>query len=156
MLTHIDKKGNAKIIDITKKKATERIASSSGKIFVSKKVIKQIKLNNNKKGDIFTVSKIAGIMAAKKTSDLIPLCHPLKLEDIYIDFNINENENFIEVITKVKCEEKTGVEMEAITATSICLVTIYDMCKAIDSKMLISEIKLLKKYGGKKTINNNF
>jgi len=156
MLTHIDKKGNAKIVDVSEKKISQRSATSSGKIYVSKKIINAIKENSNKKGDILTVSKIAGIMAAKKTSDLIPLCHPLKLEDISIDYNINQNKKFIEVITKVKCKEKTGVEMEAITATSICLLTIYDMCKALDSKMIISDIKLLEKYGGKKTIINNF
>jgi len=156
MLTHIDKKGNAKIVDISKKEISSRLAISSGKIYVSEEVIYQIKFNTNKKGDILSVSRIAGIMAAKKTSDLIPLCHPLKIDDISIEFKINENEKYIEATTTVKCEEKTGVEMEAITATSICLVTIYDMCKAIDSKMIISDIKLLNKYGGKKTIINNF
>jgi cyclic pyranopterin phosphate synthase len=156
MLTHIDKKGNAKIVDISKKEISSRLAISSGKIYVSEEVIYQINFNTNKKGDILSVSRIAGIMAAKKTSDLIPLCHPLKIDDISIEFKINENEKYIEATTTVKCEEKTGVEMEAITATSICLVTIYDMCKAIDSKMIISDIKLLNKYGGKKTIINNF
>jgi len=156
MLTHIDKKGNAKIVDISKKEISSRLAISSGKIYVSEEVIYQINSNTNKKGDILSVSRIAGIMAAKKTSDLIPLCHPLKIDDISIEFKINENEKYIEATTTVKCEEKTGVEMEAITATSICLVTIYDMCKAIDSKMIISDIKLLNKYGGKKTIINNF
>lgn len=156
MLTHIDKKGNAKIVDISKKEISARLAISSGKIYVSEEVIYQINFNTNKKGDILSVSRIAGIMAAKKTSDLIPLCHPLKIDDISIEFKINENEKYIEATTTVKCKEKTGVEMEAITATSICLVTIYDMCKAIDSKMIISDIKLLNKYGGKKTIINNF
>lgn len=149
MLSHIDKKGNAKIVDISSKNNSNRIAKASGKIFISKKAINQIILNTNKKGDIFTVAKIAGIMASKNTSNIIPLCHPLLIDDIKINFKINENHNSIEVISEVKCNNKTGVEMEALTATSISLLTIYDMCKAIDKKMIISEIKLLEKKGGK-------
>ena len=154
MLTHIDKKGNAKIVDITKKEMSKRFASATGKIYVSRLVLKQIKKNSNKKGDILTVAKIAGIMGAKKTSELVPLCHPLMLEDVTIDFTINEEESYILVLSNVKCYGKTGVEIEAITSASICLITIYDMCKAIDTKMVIKDIMLLKKVGGKKTVNN--
>ena len=149
MLSHIDKKGNARIVDISEKNITNRTAIAYGAISVSKEIFQQIKLNTNKKGDILTVAKIAGILAAKNTSNLIPLCHSIKLDDIQIDFTMNENENFISCIAKVKCSEKTGVEMEALTAISISLLTIYDMCKAISKDMTIFEIKLIKKQGGK-------
>ena len=149
MLSHIDKKGNARIVDISKKNITNRTAIAYGAISVSKEIFQQIKLNTNKKGDILTVAKIAGILAAKNTSNLIPLCHSIKLDDIQIDFTMNENENFISCMAEVKCSEKTGVEMEALTAISISLLTIYDMCKAISKDMTIFEIKLIKKQGGK-------
>jgi len=149
MLSHIDKKGNARIVDISEKNITNRTAIAYGAISVSKEIFQQIKLNTNKKGDILTVAKIAGILAAKNTSNLIPLCHSIKLDDIQIDFTMNENENFISCMAKVKCSEKTGVEMEALTAISISLLTIYDMCKAISKDMTIFEIKLIKKQGGK-------
>ena len=155
MLTHIDKKGNAKIVDISKKNPTKRTAIASGKIKVSNNVIKTIKDNNNKKGDIFTVAKIAGILAAKNTSGLIPLCHPLKIENITIEFIIDDKNNLIEVLSSVTCFEKTGVEMEALCATSVSLLTIYDMCKAIDNSMMILDIKLLKKIGGKNNLKKS-
>jgi len=149
MLSHIDKKGNAKIVDISKKSGSDRFAIADGTISVSDNVIKQIKLNNNKKGDILTVAKIAGIMAAKSTYQLIPLCHPLIIDDIAIEFNVDDNKNIIKSTASVKCHGKTGVEMEALTAVSISLLTIYDMCKAIDKTMKIKNISLLEKYGGK-------
>jgi len=155
MLSHIDKKGNAKIVDISSKSATNRIAVASGKIYVSSAVFNQIKKNINKKGDILNVARIAAIMASKNTSNLIPLCHPLKIEDINIEFLLEETKGYIEIIIKVKCYEKTGVEMEALTATSIALLTIYDMCKAIDKKMIISDILLIEKKGGKKNTKIN-
>jgi len=150
MLTHIDKKGNAKIVDISKKTPTNRLAVANGSIKISDKVLEQIKLNNNKKGDILTVAKIAGIMAAKSTYQIIPLCHPLSINDISIEFKIDHKRKIIESTCTVKCYEKTGVEMEALTAVSISLLTIYDMCKAIDKQMEINHIKLIKKLGGKK------
>jgi len=149
MISHIEKKGNAKIIDISSKKNTKRIAIASGMIFVTNEILEQIKKNETKKGDIFTVAKIAGIMAAKKTSDLIPLCHPLKIDDIQIAFRIDDSKKVIIAEAEVKCENKTGVEMEALTAISITLLTIYDMCKAISHKMRITDIHLVKKSGGK-------
>ena len=155
MLSHIDKKGNAKIVDISSKSATNRIAVASGKIYVSSVVFNQIKKNINKKGDILNVARIAAIMASKNTSNLIPLCHPLKIEDINIEFLLEETKGYIDIIIKVKCYEKTGVEMEALTATSIALLTIYDMCKAIDKKMIISDILLIEKKGGKKNTKIN-
>lgn len=149
MLSHIDKKGNAKIVDISKKSGSDRFAIADGTISVSDNVLKQIKLNNNKKGDIFTVAKIAGIMAAKSTYQLIPLCHPLIIDDIAIEFIVDDKKNIIKSTASVKCHGKTGVEMEALTAVSISLLTIYDMCKAIDKTMKIKNISLLEKYGGK-------
>ena len=149
MLSHIDKKGNAKIVDISNKKNTKRIAIASGMIFVTNEILEQIKKNETKKGDIFTVAKIAGIMAAKKTSDLIPLCHPLKIDDVQIIFDVNDSKKVIYAEAEVKCENKTGVEMEALTAISIALLTIYDMCKAVSHNMRIADIHLVKKSGGK-------
>ena len=154
MLSHIDKKGNAKIVDISNKKITKRIAIASGMIFVTQEILEQIKKNESKKGDIFTVAKIAGIMAAKKTSDLIPLCHPLKIDDIQIAFNVDDSKKVIIAEAKVKCENKTGVEMEALTAISITLLTIYDMCKAISHEMKITDVRLINKSGGKTNFSN--
>jgi len=155
MLSHIDKKGNAKIVDISSKSATNRIAVASGKIYVSSVVFNQIKKNINKKGDILNVARIAAIMASKNTSNLIPLCHPLKIEDINIEFLLEETKGYIEIIIKVKCYEKTGVEMEDLTATYIVILTIYDMSKEIDKKMIISDILLIEKKGGKKNTKIN-
>ena len=149
MLSHIDKKGNAKIVDISNKKITKRIVIASGMIFVTNEILEQIRKNETKKGDIFTVAKIAGIMAAKKTSDLIPLCHPLKIDDIQIAFHVDDSKKVIIAEAEVKCENKTGVEMEALTAISITLLTIYDMCKAISHEMKITDVHLINKSGGK-------
>jgi len=149
ILTHIDKKGNAKIVNVAAKKITQRTAVAYGVIKVSSDVIFIIKSDTNKKGNVLNVSKIAGIMAAKNTSNLIPLCHPITLENIDLNFNIDEKENQIEVTATVGCSGKTGVEMESLTAVSVSLLTIYDMCKAIDKKMEIQEIYLLSKAGGK-------
>ena len=154
MLSHIDKKGNAKIVDISNKKITKRIAIASGMIFVTNEILEQIRKNETKKGDIFTVAKIAGIMAAKKTSDLIPLCHPLKIDDIQIAFRVDDSKKVIYAEAEVKCENKTGVEMEALTAISITLLTIYDMCKAVSHKMKITDVRLINKSGGKTNFSN--
>jgi len=149
ILTHIDKKGNAKIVNVAAKKITQRTAVAYGVIKVSSDVIFIIKSDTNKKGNVLNVSKIAGIMAAKNTSNLIPLCHPITLENIDLNFNIDEKENQIEVTATVGCSGKTGVEMESLTAVSVSLLTIYDMCKAVDKNMEIKEIYLLSKTGGK-------
>ena len=149
ILTHIDKKGNAKIVNVASKEITQRIAVAYGVIKVSSDVIYIIKSDANKKGDVINVSKIAGIMAAKKTSTLIPLCHPITLENIDLNFKIDGKKNQIEVIATVESSGKTGVEMESLTAVSVSLLTIYDMCKAVDKNMEIKEIHLLSKTGGK-------
>jgi cyclic pyranopterin phosphate synthase len=149
MLSHIDKDGNAKMIDVSEKNDTNRIATASGFIKIKKETISLIQNEGLKKGDVLTVAKIAGVQAAKKTSSLIPLCHNINLNKIDIQFNINNQENKIYCKSIVSCISKTGAEMEALTAVSIALLTIYDMCKASDKNMLISEINLLEKHGGK-------
>jgi len=152
MLTHIDKNGNAKMVDISEKKNTDRIAIASGFIELNNETIKLVEVGTLKKGDVLTVAKIAAIQAAKKTSSLIPLCHTINLNEIDIKFNIDTQENKIHCQSTINCSGKTGVEMEALTAVSVALLTIYDMCKASDKNMIISEIKLLEKHGGKSGI----
>ena len=149
MLTHIDKDGNAKMVDISKKNNSNRVAIAYGFIELNNETIDLIKVGNLKKGDVLTVAKIAGIQASKKTSSLIPLCHNINLDSINIEFRISNKENKIYCQSTVGCSGKTGVEMEALTAVSIALLTIYDMCKSSDKNMVISEIKLVEKHGGK-------
>lgn len=148
-LTHLDKNGNAIMVDVSGKEVTHRTAIACGKILVSQEILASIKDNTNKKGDVLAVARVAGIMAAKRTSELIPLCHLLMLTKCTIDFTINEEENYIEASCTVKTDGKTGVEMEALTGVQIALLTIYDMCKAIDKKMVITDVHLLAKSGGK-------
>lgn len=148
-LTHLDKNGNAVMVDVSEKEVTHRTAIACGKILVSQEILDSIKENTNKKGDVLAVARVAGIMAAKRTSELIPLCHLLMLTKCTVDFTINEEENYIEASCTVKTDGKTGVEMEALTGVQIALVTIYDMCKAIDKKMVITDVHLLSKSGGK-------
>ena len=135
------------MVDITSKKNSKRKSSAQGFIVVSKETLKSIKIDNLEKGDLFNTARIAGILAAKKTSELIPLCHPLSISKIDINFNIKDNG--IEVITSVSIEGKTGVEMEALTATSLACLTIYDMIKSIDKESEITSIRLISKSGGK-------
>lgn len=148
-LTHFDNKGNAIMVDVSEKDITHRTAIASGKVFVSNEVMKKILDGSIGKGDVLSVARVAGIMGAKKTSELIPMCHPLSITKCSIDFQIDEDKGYIEAICMVKCMEKTGVEMEALTGTNIALLTIYDMCKALDKLMEISEVHLVKKTGGK-------
>ena len=148
-LNHFDSKGNAIMVDVTEKNITERKAIAKGKIFVNDETYKRILDGNMTKGDVLGVARIAGIMATKKTSDLIPMCHPLMLTKSQIDFEFNEEEKSITAISTVKLSGKTGVEMEALTGVNVALLTIYDMCKAIDKNMVISDIHLVEKTGGK-------
>ncbi len=148
-LTHLDKNGNAIMVDVSEKEVTHRTAIACGKILVSQEILASIKEDTNKKGDVLAVARVAGIMAAKRTSELIPLCHLLMLTKCTVDFTINEEENYIEASCTVKTDGKTGVEMEALTGVQIALLTIYDMCKAIDKKMVITDVHLLSKSGGK-------
>ena len=146
-LNHFDSKGNAIMVDVTEKNVTERKAIAKGKIFVNDETYKRILDGNMTKGDVLGVARIAGIMATKKTSDLIPMCHPLMLTKSQIDFEFNEEEKSITAISTVKLSGKTGVEMEALTGVNVALLTIYDMCKAIDKNMVISDIHLVEKTG---------
>ena len=148
-LNHFDSKGNAIMVDVTEKNITERQAIATGKIFVNDDTYKKIVEGNMAKGDVLAVARVAGIMATKKTSDLIPMCHPLMLTKSKIDFEFNEEEKSITAISVVKLAGKTGVEMEALTGVNVALLTIYDMCKAIDKNMVISDIHLVEKLGGK-------
>lgn len=148
-LNHFDSKGNAIMVDVTEKKATERQAIARGKIFVNEETYKRILEGNMAKGDVLAVARVAGIMATKKTSDLIPMCHPLMLTKSKIDFEFNEEEKSITAISLVKLAGQTGVEMEALTGVNVALLTIYDMCKAIDKNMVISDVHLVEKTGGK-------
>ncbi len=148
-LNHFDSRGNAVMVDVTEKNITERQAIATGKIFVNDETYKRIIEGNMAKGDVLAVARVAGIMATKKTSDLIPMCHPLMLTKSKIDFEFNDEEKSITAISLVKLAGKTGVEMEALMGVNVALLTIYDMCKAIDKNMVISDIHLVEKMGGK-------
>lgn len=147
--THFNQDGEAIMVDVSQKDITMRIAIAEGSIKVNQEVFRSIKEQTNKKGDVLAVARIAGIMAAKKTSDMIPLCHPLFITKVTIDFELDEDNYMIKAIATTKVNGKTGVEMEALHAISVTLLTIYDMCKAIDKSMEISDIRLLHKEGGK-------
>ncbi len=141
--SHTDLKGKAKMVDVGGKPDVQRTAVARGKVALSPGTIKLIKKNQMKKGDVLAVAKIAGIQAAKKTSDLIPLCHPLLLTNVDLTFSIKNDR--IEIESTVECVGKTGVEMEALTAVSVAALTIYDMCKAVDKKMRIGDVFLWQK-----------
>lgn len=141
--SHLNEKGEANMVDVGAKPDQQRTAVASGKIFLHEDTLRLIESNSIKKGDIFSVARVAGIQAAKQTSSLIPLCHQVQLSKAAVDF-ITEA-NAIKVVASAKCTGKTGVEMEALTAVSIALLTIYDMCKAVDKTMVIGEIKLTGK-----------
>ncbi|SDC24031.1 MULTISPECIES: cyclic pyranopterin monophosphate synthase MoaC [unclassified Candidatus Frackibacter] len=146
--THFNEAGRAKMVDVSKKPVTERKAIAEGKVYTSAETINRIQEAKIKKGDVLGVAQIAGIMNAKKTSDIIPMCHPLNLTGVDLDFEINDEDSYIRIVAEVKISSQTGVEMEALTAVSTAALTIYDMCKAVDKGMEIGEIRLLKKTGG--------
>jgi cyclic pyranopterin monophosphate synthase len=142
-LTHTDEKGNAVMVDIGDKENQLRIAKATGHILLAPATIRLIKENLLKKGDVLTISQLAGISAAKKTSDLIPLCHNIVLENVKVDAFVDSTG--VKVMSEVRCSGKTGVEMEALTSVSAALLTVYDMCKAVDKKMVIDNINLTEK-----------
>ncbi|HID96292.1 MAG TPA: cyclic pyranopterin monophosphate synthase MoaC [Candidatus Latescibacteria bacterium] len=148
-LTHIDGHGRPKMVSVTEKEDTLRVAVARGRVYAQRSTLTLIKSGGTKKGDVLSTAQIAGIMAAKKTSELIPMCHPLLLTDIEVKFKVTEEENFIDIEAKVASVGKTGVEMEALTAVSVAALTIYDMCKGVDRKITISDIRLIQKTGGK-------
>lgn len=151
--THLSDKNQPKMVDVGEKKVTKRKASAKATVFLGEEIMSHFsdKELNTKKGPVFQTAIIAGIQAVKKTSDIIPMCHPLLLQGIEIDIQVIDKEH-IEIICTVKLEGKTGVEMEALTGASVAALTVYDMCKAISQKMVIKEVKLLEKTGGKSDI----
>ena len=146
-LTHLDAAGNARMVDVSGKAATQRVAVASGRIRMSVAALTAIRDGNAPKGDVLAAARIAGIMAAKQTATLIPLCHPLALDSVTLDFAIEEDA--VRATATARLTGKTGVEMEALTATSIALLTIYDMTKALDKSMVIEDLRLIEKRGGK-------
>jgi len=148
-LTHIDSRGKAKMVDVTNKDITVRESVARASVYMNKETLKKIIANEMAKGDVLGVARIAGITTAKKTHEIIPLCHPLLLTSIDVSFDIIKGENRIDVTASAKLSGKTGVEMEALTAVMASALTIYDMCKAVDKGMIISDVMLLKKSGGK-------
>ena|SRR3989338_136237 len=148
-LTHIDKKGKANMVDVTAKDITMREAVAKGSVFMRQGTLKVVLANELKKGDVLGVARIAGIMATKRTSEIIPLCHPLNITSVDISFEPVREKKCIDITATVRVSSQTGVEMEALTAVSVAALTIYDMCKAIDKGMTISGIRLMKKTGGK-------
>jgi cyclic pyranopterin phosphate synthase len=149
MLTHFNQAGAAHMVDVGDKNSTQRFAKASGKITMLPTTLELIIAGNNKKGDVLGIARIAGIQGAKKTSDLIPLCHPIALTHVSVDFEIIPDRNEVTCSVLTKTIGQTGVEMEALTAVQVALLTIYDMCKAVDRGMVISDVKLLEKSGGK-------
>jgi cyclic pyranopterin monophosphate synthase len=147
--THFDKDGKARMVDVSGKPATEREAVARGFVSMKKSTLELIKDSKVSKGDVLGVARVAGIMAAKKTSELIPMCHPLNIASVKIDFDIDVKDSKIYIESRAKVTGNTGVEMEALTAVSVAALTIYDMCKAVDREMIISDIMLLEKRGGK-------
>lgn len=147
--THFNREGRARMVDVSAKDVTDRTAVARGEIRMKPETLSLVKNNGLKKGDVLAVSQVAGIMGAKKTSEIIPMCHPLMLSGIDISFQLNEPESKIEIEATVRNSGQTGVEMEALTAVSLAALTIYDMCKAAEKDMVISDIYLVRKSGGK-------
>ena len=149
VLTHVDAQGNAQMVDVTDKKSNQRSATAQASVFMLPATLQMIVDGDHKKGDVLAVARIAGIQAAKKCSDLIPLCHALALTSIKVHFKIDSEASCLIINATCKLDAKTGVEMEALTAVSVAALTIYDMCKAVEKTLVISDIKLLEKTGGK-------
>jgi cyclic pyranopterin monophosphate synthase len=148
-LSHLDDQGRARMVDVSEKEVTSRIAVARGSIHMRPETLELILEGKVEKGDVFSVARVAGIMAAKKTAELIPMCHPLNITSVEIELNPEKNPARVEIEAVVRISGKTGVEMEAMTAVSVAGLTIYDMCKAVDREMLVGEIRLIKKSGGK-------
>lgn len=147
-LTHLDESGTARMVDVGQKPDTERVATARGSVLMAAETLALIVAGNMKKGDVLTVAQLAGIMAAKRTGDLIPLCHPLQLSHIDVTCRPNEAESRVDIEATVRLRGKTGVEMEALTAVSVAALTIYDMAKAVDRHMQLTGIRVVQKSGG--------
>ncbi len=150
--THIDASGNPKMVDVSEKRVTKRVAKAQAVVLLGKEILSQIKNNEliTKKGPVFHTAIVAGVMAAKKTHELIPFCHPLALEDCQVQITVDGKQ--VIITTEARLEGKTGVEMEALTAATVAALTVYDMCKALSHNILIKEVKLMAKSGGKKDL----
>jgi cyclic pyranopterin phosphate synthase len=148
-LSHLDEQGRARMVDVSEKEVTSRIAVARGTVHMRPETLALILEDKIEKGDVFSVARVAGIMAAKKTSELIPMCHPLNITSVEIDLTAQQEPARVEIEASVRVSGKTGVEMEAMTAVSVAGLTVYDMCKAVDREMSIGEIRLVKKSGGK-------
>jgi len=148
-LTHFDESGNARMVDVSEKDATERSATAKGSVYMSAETLALIRDRGVKKGDVLTVAQLAGIMGAKRTPDLIPLCHPLALTSVKVELQLDAARNAVDISATCKLVGKTGVEMEALTAVSVAALTVYDMVKAADKSMRIGDIRLVHKSGGK-------
>ena len=147
--THFDNKGAARMVDVSTKNTSKRVATASSKIFMKKNTLEMITKGKHKKGDVLAIARVAAIMSVKKTYELIPLCHPISVEAVNVEFKLNNKKSFIESLITCKTTNKTGIEMEALTAATIAALTIYDMCKSVDKGMIIDSISLLHKSGGK-------
>ena len=149
VFTHFDEQGNARMVDVSEKLETVRVADAAGNIKMSSKAFELVKSGSMAKGDVLGIARVAGVMAAKKVDELIPLAHPLMITKVTIDFAYRDEDTSVDIFATVGICGKTGVEMEALTAVSVAALTIYDMCKAVDKSMVISGVRLLKKTGGK-------
>ena len=146
--THFNEQGRAKMVDVGDKKISTRTAIAAGRVLVSEETFKLIQSGGMKKGDVLTVAQIAGVMGAKRTPDLIPMCHPILMDGINLNLSLDESRFSVEIEATVSCDGRTGVEMEALMAVSTAALTVYDMCKAVQKDMVISDIRLMKKTGG--------
>ncbi len=146
--THFNDQGRAKMVDVSPKAVTCRTALAAASVLVNRNTFELIRSGGMKKGDVLTVAQIAGVMGAKRTPDMIPMCHPLLLNGIDLKLTLNEEKLSVEILAEISCEGKTGVEMEALTAVSVAALTVYDMCKAVQRDILITDIRLIEKTGG--------
>ena len=153
--THLDSDGNAIMVDVSEKPQTERVAKAKGEVLIAVETMKLIIAEDLKKGDVLSVAQLAGIMGAKRTSDLIPLCHPLNLSSVDVKLSCDPDRNIVDITATCRLTGQTGVEMEALTAVSIAALTVYDMCKAVDKEMRITNIRLVEKSGGRSGVHKS-
>ena len=146
--THFNEQGRAKMVDVGEKPISQRVAVAAARVLVSENTFQLIRSGGMKKGDVLTVAQIAGVMGAKRTPDLIPMCHPILMDGINLNLSLNEEKLSVEIEATVSCDGRTGVEMEALTAVSTAALTVYDMCKAVQKDMVITDIRLMSKTGG--------
>ena len=148
-LTHLDERGRARMVDVSEKDETVRIATARGRVLMRPTTLDLIRTGGVKKGDVLAIAQVAGVMGAKKTSDIIPLCHPLPITGVDLSFELDDEASAVEITASARVVGKTGVEMEALSAVSVAALTVYDMCKAVDKDMVIDQIRLVHKVGGK-------